>query len=118
MRLEPEQVGLLHRLADAARRVPRAEREFMVPRALGGDRVIGLGVQVKVIYDDLQQLVRAGLLRVTDRGPHDSTVIVTQEGYEFVDSIAASEPMARVEEEVTTVYRAADDLRWASAGAR
>src|SRR4051812_500313 len=91
--LEPEQVELFTRLVEAARGVPRAEREeFMLLRSFGGDELQGNGLEQKVLNEDVIVLDDAGLIRVT--GHHRSgsgfNFIIPPEGYSYYDDLKRS----------------------------
>lgn len=90
-RLDPEQIELLRQMADVARSVERSERVFLVVRTFGGDFVDGAGARFDVEQDDVQQLVRYGYLREIEHGRDSMQLVVTVEGFELFEDIAAGE---------------------------
>lgn len=88
--LEPEQIELLRRVAQAALSVPRSERRFLFTQTFGGNHLEGPGGRVEVELDDVEQLVRYGYLREVQRGSNSSQVVVTSEGLKFAGQAAVS----------------------------
>jgi hypothetical protein len=105
VRLEPETLALLRDIADAARAVPRDEREFMVLPHLGGCTLMGPGQRNSLSAAeerDIRDLAAAGLLRIRNRGNHsDFNFTVAPEAYELLEEIDEREPLIRVEQDVT-----------------
>ena len=65
--LEPEQEQLFETLVEAWRSVPRAQRDtFMFIRAAGSDLIQGNGFSGEVLATDVDELVNAGLLTVSN----------------------------------------------------
>lgn len=65
--LEPEQEQLFETLVEAWRSVPRAEREeFMFLRTSGPGQIQGNGFLGEVLATDVDELVNAGLLAISN----------------------------------------------------
>lgn len=101
---EPETVALLRELADAARSVPRDQREFHVLPHLSGCTLHGPGQRTSLSAAeerDIDDLAAAGLLRRRNRSQHSSSFTVAPEAYVFLQDTDSREPLGRVEGEVT-----------------
>lgn len=108
--LEPEQEQLLRHLVEATHGVPRERHEFsMSPPALDGGgraRVVGGGLRspLMVLPRDIEDLLRAGLLRRTGVGGSKGgpvRVVLTSRGHEHYAEMKqrVGEPVQRVEDE-------------------
>lgn len=114
--LEPEHVELLCALVEAARNVPRSQREkFIVIQTHGGDfiRHPGLAGWDGTLYlGDVEALGREGLLAIT-YGPQGSTLFdVTPRGFAYYDHVkrGMGKPVERVEASIRT-HLAADHFQ-------
>lgn len=88
----------------------RSERQFFFTRTMQADILMGPGGPFEVEHDDVQQLVRSGLLRRTGGSGSSMQLLVTIEGFEFIETIAA-EQTGRIEEEMIQRYIDGDDFR-------
>jgi hypothetical protein len=103
MAIPREQIDLLLALIEAADKVDRAERRFYMSRVDGGDFVIGPGGQRRVLGDDINDLIDAGLLR--RRGSWTSGDVeftIAPEGLAYAEEIGRLDPVQRTEQSVTS----------------
>jgi hypothetical protein len=101
-RLEPEQEQLLVTLVEAARDIPRHQREFFLTRTFGGDEVQGGGLAspIQIAVSDLEDLGEHGLLRIKAHPDGtQATFTVSPEGFRHYEAIhqAAAGPLQQVD---------------------
>jgi hypothetical protein len=115
--LEPEQEQLFSSLVEAVRSVPRNERdEFMFLPTMGKDLVQGNGFRANVLRSDIDHLMRAGLLRITNRhrGGSGFNFYIPPQALTYYEELKrqAGEPVEQIEREIR-VYLESDRFRTA-----
>lgn len=101
--LEPEQKELFCVMVDAARSVPRQEREkFMAVKTNQGVYLLHRGlrnVDVRPFEGDLEALADAGLLRTSYGGKGTPSYDITPVGYRYYEHLKmqSEEPVERIE---------------------
>ncbi|HEY3944475.1 MAG TPA: hypothetical protein VGL78_04540 [Solirubrobacteraceae bacterium] len=115
IRLEPEQDGLLMRLVEAVRSVPReSRRSFLVIYQMAGARKLqGNGLDdFPVLGDDITTLSDAGLIRPTNFNDNGgiSTFILTPEAFDYYSELRSQsdDQAAQVEGEILRYLNGAD----------
>jgi hypothetical protein len=111
--IDPEVEELLVRFADASMTVPRPQRQFFVSRSFGaGVTVQGAGLEgeVEVAPQDLSELDRSNLIKVTNvnvRGTYE--FFITSDGYSHVERIKGRvDPIAAIGQTAVDYIDSAD----------
>jgi hypothetical protein len=113
--LEPEQAELFKKLVEALKSRPRPERdEFTVIRTSGPDLVQGNGIQLSVLFADIQILVDGGLLAITNYHTKGSgfNFTIPPHGLSVYEEIRKQTggPIEQIEGDVTR-YLAAEEFQ-------
>ncbi len=109
MELEPEQEALLTTLVEATRRVERNQRFFFTVSSLGTGDVIegaGLDAAVSAPKSDVEILVGAGLLHVTNYGVNSIAFVIAPAGFSFYEEYKkrVAEPVEQLEQDVRAYF--------------